>query len=452
MSTSPATRRGAPASYYGLQNFSLAGRQGKPGGKSAWDVPGLEPYHGKDVYLTEALAVEAGKAIRQAVADNKPFYLNFATYAVHAPIMANKKYLPHYPSLDAREAAYATMIETYDAALGSLLKTLDDLGVTDNTIIIFASDNGGLSAHARGHAPDGHTKHTHNAPLRSGKGSAYEGGVRVPMIVAWPGVTKGDRVCDTPVISHDLFPTILAMAGVEIPADYAPSVEGRDITPLIRNTPGFDASRSLFWNMPHTWGARGPGIWPFTSIRDGDWKLVYFHAGRRLELYNLARDIGETNDLALQHPEIVKKLAAKLDAWIKENDVQLSIDKQTNEPVPMPGEVATTLERPAALIPLKSLEDRAVAAGWGKGVWLDQHEAICEAVADLKPAVVLVGDSITQSWGGPGRTVSTQPGRWDKWFGDLSAINAGISGDRTQPSSGASTTACSTGMRPRRSF
>jgi arylsulfatase A-like enzyme len=337
---------GGPASYYGEHHFTVAGRQGKEPGSapSVWDIPGLEAYHGEDIYLTEALTIEAEKAIEAAVKADRPFYMNFAPYAVHAPIMANKRYLDSYDELDDREAAYATMIESVDAALGSLVATLDELAIADQTIIVFHSDNGGLSAHARGEAPDGELKHTHNAPLRSGKGSAYEGGTRVPAIIAWPGVVAGGTSCNTPIISHDLFPTILAMAGVEPPADHAPRVEGCDITPLLEQEetwPG--AGRSLFWHQPHQWGAAGPGIQPFTSIRAGDWKLIYFHADRRFELYNLARDIGEAQDLAAEHPKQVAALAARMDAWIEAQGVQLSRDKETGEPVEMPGEAAQRL-------------------------------------------------------------------------------------------------------------
>lgn len=342
---------GGPASYHGLHHFTVAGREGKAPHSSAsvWDIPGLEKYHGHDVYLTEALAIEACGAIRDSVAAGEPFFMNFAPYAVHAPIMGNRKYEPNYPDLDDRERAYASMIETCDAALGALMTTLEETGQLDRTTIIFTSDNGGLSAHARGAAPDGATQHTHNAPLRSGKGSAYEGGTRVPMIIAWPGVTDPPAspatdgtpgpTIDTPTISHDLFPTILAIADVE--ADLAPDIDGRDLTPLLTGDPeGFDEDRVLGWNQPHQWGASGPGIWPFTSIRAGRLKLIYFHAGRRFELYDLATDIGESRDLAPEMPERVAELARLMDRWIAETGAQLSIDRSTGREIERPGIVA----------------------------------------------------------------------------------------------------------------
>lgn len=331
---------GGPASYYGLDHFTVAGREGKPphAQASVWDTPGLEKYHGHDIYLTEALAIEASGAIRAAADAGEPFFLNFCPYAVHAPIMANRKYESNYPDLDDRERAYASMIETYDAALGALLTTLEETGQFDRTVVIFSSDNGGLSAHARGAAPDGQTRHTHNAPLRSGKGSAYEGGTRVPTLIFWPGVTDrpdlAGSLLDTPIISHDFYPTILEMAGVA-PGD-EPGMDGQSVVPLLRDGARLP-ERVLGWNQPHQWGASGPGIWPFTSIRQGDWKLIYFHAGRRFELYNLADDIGESRDLAAELPEKVGELAHIMNEWIDQTGAQLSIDTATGQEVERPG-------------------------------------------------------------------------------------------------------------------
>ena len=336
---------GAPASYFGTHHFTAAGRAGQDPHVSSnvWDVPGLEKYHGHDIFLTEALALEASAALREAHEEGVPFYMNFAPYAVHAPIMGNAKYEPHYPELDDRERAYASMVESWDAALGALLTTLEELGELERTVVIFSSDNGGLSAHARGAAPDGETANTHNAPLKSGKGSAYEGGTRVPTVIAWPGITDVDGVAgrleETPIISHDFFPTALGLAGLSLSGE--PELDGRDLAPLLAGRrDAFDTGRALGWNQPHQWGASGPGIWPFTSLRLGDWKLIYFHAGRRFELYDLAQDLGEENDLAASHPEKVLELARHMQAWIEDTGAQLSIDKRTGEEVESPLETA----------------------------------------------------------------------------------------------------------------
>ena len=308
---------GGPGSFYGKHRFMATREKMDFDNHQIWDVPGLEKYHDQEIFLSEALAIEACYEIEQAVETGKPFFLHFAPYAVHAPLMPNPKYIGKYKDIDKREAAYATMIESADAALGSVLDTLDKLGVADNTIVIFTSDNGGLSAHARGGQA-----HTHNAPLRSGKGSAYEGGIRVPLIVQ--GLDKKASVSDANVITHDLFPTILAYAGAKSPRDHI--VDGVALGEAVSN-------RVIGWHQPHQWGASGPGIEPFTAIRQGKWKLIFFHAGERYELYDLDEDIGETNDLALDHPEILKKMQVLLGQWALDRDAQPSIFKETGEPV-----------------------------------------------------------------------------------------------------------------------
>lgn len=325
---------GAPGSYRGTEHFSVAGREGKLGSRTTvWDVPGLEAYHGEEIFLTEALAREAIAALEDAVTDGIPFFLDFCPYAVHTPIQAHRSKLASYPDLEGPEAAYATMVETVDDALGALLDALDRLGVADDTVVVYTSDNGGLSAVARGGTP-----HTHNAPLRSGKGSAYEGGTRVPWVVRWRGVTAAGSVSATPVISQDLFPTLLAAAGVALPENTP--VDGVDLASLLRGARGPTVYRPLVWHQPHQWGARGPGIEPFTSIRLGDEKLIFFHAGPRFELYDLSDDIGETRDLAPERPERVRVLAGALDAWFASTGASLSIDRATGEPIAAPGAAA----------------------------------------------------------------------------------------------------------------
>ena len=330
---------GGPASYYGTHDFSVAGRQGDLGGEpTVWDVPGLEAYHGEDVFLTEALTSEVLPALREAHRSGQPFYLNFCPYAVHAPIMANEKLLGPYSDLDPREAAYATMIESCDDALGTVLDELERLGIADETLVVFASDNGGLSAHARGGE-----KHTHNAPLRSGKGSAYEGGTRVPTVIRWPGVAPEGARESAPIVTQDLFTTFVRAAGAQLPAGYEQELDGRDLSPLLRGRSTLFPARVLGWNQPHQWGAAGPGIEPFTSIRAGNWKLIYFHAGQRFELYDLERDIGETTDLAAKRGMLVRELAGAMQAWIEQTGAQLSIERATGREVSGPLAAARAL-------------------------------------------------------------------------------------------------------------
>ncbi len=323
---------GGPGSFLGLENFSAAARKGD----RVWDVPGLERWHGKDVFLEEALAAEAVEQLDAAVAAGTPFFLHFAPYSVHAPITANPRYAANYAHLDPREAAYATMIETCDAALGTLLARLDSHGIADETLVIFTSDNGGLSAHGRGGEA-----HTHNAPLRSGKGSCYEGGIRVPLVVRGPGVVRGTRN-DWQVISADLFPTLLAAAGVGLPRDGIER-DGLDLTGLLRGG-WLEAERILVWHQPHFWGVNGPGIWPFSALRVRDWKLIYRHADREFEFYSLAEDPGESFDLAATATPIVLELAKVLGERLRAMGAQMSIDATTGLPVPWPDKV----ERPTS--------------------------------------------------------------------------------------------------------
>ena len=317
---------GGPGSYYGTHDFKAYKRQGKDG-PSVWDVPGLEAYHGKDIFLTEAITAEVLKAIDQASSSDQPFFLNFAPYAIHAPIMANKKYLPNYQGIDAREAAYATLIQSMDAALGATMKRLETLGIAENTIIIFASDNGGLSAHARGGKP-----HIHNAPLRSGKGSAYEGGVRVPFMVAWPGITDQPTRTNTPTIAMDINATILEMAGV----DGANQPDSESLVNVLSGEGNLLRDLPLVWHMPHQWGASGPGIEPFTSIRLENYKCYYFHDGPRVELYDLATDLSEQNDLIDTNPQVARRCLEEMGKWFAATGAQLSLNKQSGEPITHP--------------------------------------------------------------------------------------------------------------------
>ncbi len=316
---------GAPSSYLGTHAFSHAGRRNKPNEHRVWDVPGLEQYHGRDIFLTEALSEQACAEIDRAAADGTPFFMNFAPYAVHTPLMANERLLDHYPDLSGREAAYATMVESVDHAVGDLLARLDAHGIANQTIVIFTSDNGGVSGRA-GRPKD------RNAPLRSGKSSAYEGGTRVPWIIRWPGLTTPGSRLDATVVTHDLYPTLLAAAGVELPSDHA--IDGLDLRDVLRG--GQQAPRTIGWNQPHQVNADGPGIEPFTSIRHGDWKLILFHDGPRLELYDLAQDIGERNNLASERPRVTADMLERMKRWIEYSSAQTSIDLKSGEPIAVP--------------------------------------------------------------------------------------------------------------------
>ncbi|HUT32951.1 MAG TPA: sulfatase [Planctomycetota bacterium] len=318
---------GGPGSYLGTQNFSAAWRKGD----RVWDVPGLDAYHGKDIFLTEALTLEALKQLDKAANDGAPFFLYMSHYAVHVPFAPDKRFVQRYRDvgLDDTEAMYAAIVEGMDKSLGDLLAWLDRTGLASNTAVLFMSDNGGLSAHGRGGRP-----HTHNAPLSSGKGSAHEGGIREPMIVRWPGVTVPGTACDRRVIIEDFFPTVLDMAGVTGWQDKA-KVDGVSFAPLLREG-GTRPDRPFFWHYPNNWGPSGPGIGPHSAIRKGDWKLIYYHANRGFELFNVAADIGETTNLADDQPERLSSMSAELTAYLASVSAQMPADKRTGRPVPLP--------------------------------------------------------------------------------------------------------------------
>ncbi|SMO54232.1 sulfatase [Fodinibius sediminis] len=334
---------GAPGSYWPEDRY------GNSETDSIWGVPGMEQYYESQANLTEALTIEANKAIDEAVADDKPFYINMAHYTVHAPIMADRRYYQKYleAGIDSAEAKYASMIEGMDRSLGQLLKHLEEEEVAKETIILFMSDNGGLSVHSRGSTPMGTGGNTHNKPLRSGKGSAYEGGIRVPMIAAWAEeagqlplqkhfpIQPGSRN-DTPVISEDFYPTILELAGLGSAHRAYRATDGRSFLPLLKNAEASGEDRLLFWHYPHKWGPDGPGYEPFTAVRDGAWKLIYFYRNQEWELYNLDEDIGETRNLLDERREVARRLAEKMTPRMRTAGAQTPVSKVTGKPVGLP--------------------------------------------------------------------------------------------------------------------
>lgn len=319
---------GGPGSYLGSQNFSAAWR----GGDRVWDVPGLDAYHGQDIFLTEALTLEALRQLDKAANAGNPFFLYMSHYAVHVPFAPDGRFIQRYrdAGLDETEAMYAAIVEGMDKSLGDLLAWLDRTRLAESTAVLFMSDNGGLSAHARGGGPP----HTHNAPLSSGKGSAREGGIREPMIVRWPGVTTPGATCHGPVMIEDFFPSILDIAGVTAWQDKV-GIDGASFVPLLR-AGGTRAPRPFFWHYPNNWGPSGPGIGPHSAIRKGDWKLIYYHANRAFELFNVATDIGETTNLADDQPERLAAMSAELAEYLDGVGAQMPADKRSGKPVPLP--------------------------------------------------------------------------------------------------------------------
>ena len=322
---------GAPTSFfwpYGHDNPEAAKRyHGSP-------VPGLVEGGQKGEHLCDRLTSEAMKLIEQRK-QAQPFFLYLPFYDVHTPIMAKPELVKKYEAKAARlglppvpktprftednrahggieakmpetqvNPIYAAMIETMDTNVGRLMAKLDELGIADNTLILFTSDNGGHNV-------------TSNRPLRGCKGWLYEGGVREPWIVKWPGVTKPGSTCDVPVMNTDILRTVLEVAG--LPAKPDLHKDGVSFASLLKGEtkPVHDA---LFWHFPH-YGNHGSG--PCSSVRVGDWKLIEWLEDESAELFNVATDLSEKNDVAAQHPEIVEKLRERLHAWRKETGANM---------------------------------------------------------------------------------------------------------------------------------
>jgi arylsulfatase A-like enzyme len=324
---------GGCGSYYGQQNF---GAKAHPEGPwRAWD---LDQYFGKSIHLTEALTREACREIREAVTSKRPFFCYFAHYAPHTPIRPDERFAPRYrqAGLDETESAYASLIEGLDKSVGDLLDLLDELGIVDDTIVVFTSDNGGVSHAYRSMSPP----HTHNSPLSSGKGAHHEGGIRVPLLVRWPRLAAPATANETPVIIYDWFSTLLKAAGGEIPV----GIDGVDLVPLLRGATHRDFDRPLVWHFPNFWGPlkgdpiEGPGMGPSSTIRCDDWKLIYYHDGPRFELFDLASDLGETNELSTKNPRRVSTLAKQLGEYLRSRNAAMPLVTKTGKPVPWPDE------------------------------------------------------------------------------------------------------------------
>lgn len=255
-------------------------------------------------YLTDRLTDEAIKFMDEK--KNKPFFLYLPYYAVHIPLQAKEEYVQAFkakinPSSPQQNPVYAAMIKSVDESVGRVLQYVKEKGIEDNTIIIFTSDNGGI---IRSKNPV-----TSNLPLREGKGTAYEGGVRVPLIVKWKGKIKENTQSEVPVIGTDLFPTLAALTNSNISS--INNIDGVNIAPLLLG--GQTIKRdALYWHYPHY---HSEGATPYSSIRDGDYKLISFYENGKMELYNLKNDVGEQNNLVEKEPKMAAMLLKKLNAW-----------------------------------------------------------------------------------------------------------------------------------------
>ena len=324
---------GAPGSYYGEDNYGWGTK------RETHAVPHLEAYHGTDTYLSEALTIEAKKALDDVVGADQPFYLYFAHYAVHSPFQSDPRFAAHYTDSgkDERAQAFGTMIEGMDKSLGDILDHLNALGVAEDTLIFFLGDNGS-------DAPLGHQHEVAcAAPLRGKKGAHYEGGMRVPFIAAWAKRNPDNPlqkawsipagVIQPQVASVcDLFPTILSLTGVDSPEGHA--VDGKGLAKLLSGEADGSREEEFLMHYPH-----GPHRTDyFTVYRSGDWKVIYHYFptevsdGSHYQLYNLKEDPFESTNVADKHPEKLRALVKGLYQELVAHSALYPVDKQ-GEPV-----------------------------------------------------------------------------------------------------------------------
>jgi len=281
----------------------------------------------KNDYLTDYLTDKALEFIDDA--KDEPFFLYFAYHTPHTPIQGRKDLVDHYakkvrPDAVHNNPEYAAMVHSLDESAGRILQRLKRHEIADRTVVIFTSDNGGLTQRYGKH--DGFTE---NLPLRRGKGSAYEGGVRVPAIVHWPGVTSPGTVCDEPIISIDYYPTILQIAGVSGDAGHNGSVDGVSLVPLLRDCTARLNRDAVYWHYPHY---HAGGDSPYSAVRAGDWRLIEFHEDESLALYNLKDDPGESTNLAAKMPQKAAQLRDQLHAWRKRVNAQMPSENPDHDP------------------------------------------------------------------------------------------------------------------------
>ncbi len=353
-------QNGHPKSYLPEENFGNL-----PGKGDYGSVMNMSQYYDSGIHLTEAITLEALKTLDNPIRQKQPFFLYFAHYTNHTPIQRDDRFVQRYldEGQDEGEARYASMVEGMDKSLGDVLDYIDNKGIADNTVIIFYSDNG---PHSVG-GEKGGEMHTQAMPLREGKGSVYEGGIRVPMMVAWPGKVAPDTRINTPVVVEDFFPSFCELAGINNP-ETVQTRDGQSFVKLVTDgsqyvakaakegkiknqkeanafeipaeVGGLDPERDLIFHYPHQLRFEDQDDIDFmTAMRRGDWKLVYrMHTGE-LELYNLREDLGERNNLAPKHKEMVKSMAKDLGDQLRKWDASMPTVRATGKTVPLPDEI-----------------------------------------------------------------------------------------------------------------
>jgi arylsulfatase A len=302
-------------------------------------MPGLEEAP-EGEYLTDRLAAEAVRFI--AAQKDKPFFLYLPHYAVHTPLRAPAERIRRYPNMPRpatqSHPVYAAMVESMDEAVGRVLQALAEHRLADKTVVLFTSDNGGLATRE-----GGPTGATYNGPLRAGKGFLYEGGVRVPFIIRWPGRGKPGGTCEAVACTNDLFDTILDATGGRQPTD--PPSDGRSLLPLLdgKSLP----ERAVYWHYPHY---ANQGSRPGGAVRRGRYKLVEDYETGRHELYDLSRDLSEETNLAAQQPELVRELASELAKWREQVGARMPQPNPQYRPNPPDANGTITLPARTVLI------------------------------------------------------------------------------------------------------
>lgn len=320
---------GHPGSYHGENGY------GWIKGQKTRAVPDLEQYHGTNTFLSDALTIEASKEIKKAVANGQPFYLNMAHYAVHAPFETDERFIGRYtdPSKSQSAKAFATLIEGMDKSLGDLMDQLEELGVAENTLILFLGDNGGDAP--LGEAAD----YGSSAPLKGKKGSEFEGGVRVPFIAAWAHPNPDNKLQKHfPIAINqvqtqlatvmDIYPTLLSVVGAKVPEGH--SLDGFNLKTLFQGKADSKHSQEFLMHFPHE--HRGSY---FTTYRKGDWKLIYHYNPEHPEspgymLYNLKKDPIEANDLAQSEAKRVRKMVGEMARRLEREGAHYPINKEGN--------------------------------------------------------------------------------------------------------------------------
>ncbi len=331
---------GAPGSYYGLNHFGGISSGKTKAKKAGSAVPGLEKYHGQDIFLTEALTLEAKTHISDAAKEKKPFFLYFAQYAVHGPHQSDPRFAANYANSGKPQSAqnFATLVEGMDKSLGDLLDHLESQGIADQTLVFFLGDNGSDAPLGNEHAV------ACAAPLRGKKGSHYEGGMRVPFIASWAKQNPNEEhqkrlpiqagaIQNQQAAVYDLFPTLLDLVGIKTPAQHA--VDGKKLDTLFSGKPDDSRSETFLMHYPHS--PHRTDYW--TSYREAGWKVIYHYfpsevsGGSHYQLFNLKTDPFEQNDLSTTQPAELKRLMTSMIAGLESQHAVYPVEKGGTTPV-----------------------------------------------------------------------------------------------------------------------